>query len=585
MAPDHGGVSSGLKRLRVDGTFRVVVGDPGVEVEVDASRGRLTCRGVADRCRPGGRVRRRLAFAVKRALESDVALEWKLRVGDAPVQLDLGGGRGPLLPARMCLPFVADLVKPPYYRYQRSGVARLLRSRRLLLADDMGLGKTIQVAGAMRALIASGRVRHALVVAPATLIDTWVREMAKWTPEMVVTVGGPRKGGRNLEWEELVDQCHVVVTNYEDLRVGMDLDRPWATDLLVADEAHRLKNRMSRTTQAAHLIEAERIWALSGTPMERDSEDLATVLSLLDRHAFTHEDGKLSPDVLRSRAKRLVLRRQKSDVLSDLPKVVCRHEGLAMGACQEVAYRRAQETRPNENSLVRFSRMRTICDVDPESQQSVKAERIVAIVKDIARAGEKAVVFSYRLGPIERLATLLERSNIGCERLVGAMDMMERRRALERFQQGDAVALLASMRVGSEGLTLVEANHVVLVNRWWNPSLNQQAIDRVVRIGQHRPVTVYMFTVVGTVEEDLDRLLERKTGLFDQLVGELTTGGEALDQFLAESGRRRGKRTVYRPGSASLSNPVVYLKASDLDSKETNNPRPWMVAPSDALRA
>ena len=139
------------------------------------------------------------------------------------------------------------------------------------------------------------------------------------------------------------------------------------------------------------------------------------------------------------------------------------------------------------NSLTVFSRLREICDYDPDTGDSVKIDRIGEILRAVQQGGEKAIVFSYLLEPLRRLRVLLQEIRLPCELLVGAMDDEERRDAIYRFKTGPPVALLASMRIASEGLTLVEANHVILVNRWWNPSLNQQALDRVVRIGQTPP--------------------------------------------------------------------------------------------------
>ena len=467
-------------------------------------------------------------------MAADAAIPWQLHRGEGCVRLNLHGSGRSSLASRMCRPHLASFKPLPLYEFQRAGVARLLRSRRLMLADDMGLGKTIQVAGAMRSLLACGRIRNALVVSPATLLQNWLQELRKWTPELVVILGGPNRQVRNRGWQELMDHCHVIVTSYEDIRDGMDSRNAWKVDLLVVDEAHRLKNWNSKTTKGARLVQAQWIWALTGTPLERDSEDLANLLAFLDRDAFTSGDASLPVGVLRSRAGRFVLRREKSEVLKELPTVVPKHEYLVMGEMQAMAYRRASSSRPDENPLAKFTRLRTICDYDPKTGESSKVDRIVTIVREVAAAGEKAVVFSYILEPLWLIESCLSLCGITSERLVGSMDSTERRDAIDRFRHGKSDVLLASMRIGSEGLTLVEANHAVFVNRWWNPSLNEQAKDRVVRIGQHRTVFVYTFTSTNTIEEDLDRILARKSELFDKLVRQLSVGGSDLQQCLDE---------------------------------------------------
>ncbi|MDE0395214.1 MAG: DEAD/DEAH box helicase [Gammaproteobacteria bacterium] len=424
----------------------------------------------------------------------------------------------------------------PLYPFQRRGVARLLRSRRLLFADDMGLGKTIQTIAAIRLLLASGRIRNALVVAPATLIPNWLGEFKKWTPEIVVTRGGPARQDRNREWGQLMDQCHVVVTNYEDIRGSIVAGERLRLDLLVLDEAHRLKNWDSLATRAMRRIESGWKWALTGTPLERASEDFANLLAFLDQDAFTKADAGLPHAVLRSRASRFVLRRQKSEVMTQLPSVVRRHERIGMHGIQASAYRRAIASQSDDNPLADFNRLRTICDYDPQSGESAKINRVIEILSQVREAGEKAVVFSYLIEPLQLIRRRLHTMAVKHEVLVGTMEADEREASINSFKTGEATALLASMRVASEGLTLVEANHVLFVNRWWNPSLNQQATDRVVRIGQVRTVFVYSFTVEDTLEEELDRILESKEQLFDDLIGHLGRSSQRLSELLSHHG-------------------------------------------------
>ena len=527
-----------MTTLRFFGSTEAIVAGVRVAINVDRASGYLHVRPTAQRVgQPRGTKARRLRLAARRALRADAALEWQLSQGGFRLNLGLvreGAGR---LAARMCLPHLAVPRPLPLYPFQRIGVARLLRSRHLLFADDMGLGKTIQAAAAIRALIASGRIRCALVVAPATLVPNWIGELKKWTPELVVARGSPARQVRNRDWGLLTDQCHVVVTNYEDIRGSIVSGNSPLLDLLILDEAHRLKNWHSLTSRATRRIVAGITWALTGTPLERDSEDFANLLAFLDRDAFTGADAGLPHAVLRSRAARFVLRRQKTDVMKELPAVMRRHEHLAMHGNQAVAYRRALASQHNSASLADFNRLRTICDYDPDSGESGKIERIVEIVRQVHDAGEKAVVFSYLIEPLRLIRARLRAVAVGCELLVGSMDSAERETAIGRFKQGDAVVLLASMRVASEGLTLVEANHVVFVNRWWNPSLNQQATDRAVRIGQQRTVFVYSFTVEGTIEEDLDRILESKEQLFEDLIGRLGRSRKKVTEVLSRSHR------------------------------------------------
>jgi non-specific serine/threonine protein kinase len=172
--------------------------------------------------------------------------------------------------------------------------------------------------------------------------------------------------------------------------------------------------------------------------------------------------------------------------------------------------------------LALFNELRALCDLEVKSCSSAKLDRILEVLGDIEEAGEKAVVFSYLLAPLHELSRRLKRDGKGHAVLVGDMVASERDKAVARFKQDrQCNALLASSKVASEGLTLVEANHVIFVNRWWNPSANAQARDRVVRIGQKKTVWVWTFVCRNTIETRLGEILSAKEKTFDDLVEEI----------------------------------------------------------------
>ena len=463
------------------------------------------------------------------------------------LQLGIGGLIRPLL------------LDPPrletLYPFQRRGVEWLLGRRGGILADDMGLGKTVQTITAMRLLFNRAAARTALVVCPKGLIATWEREFARWAPELGVAVVTPPTSIREDAWKSLVGRRHVLLTNYEQLRDPPDILKRAAADLMVADEAHRLRKRSAQVTSGSFRLEPERFWALTGTPLERNLEDLTTLLSLVAPKRFAPTDAaKLHPSSLRSRARPYILRRRKQEVLEDLPPVLDTTESLDLSRLQERAYRSAAKRHyqggRKEEELALLTRLQTICDMDPESHESSKLERIVDLLERIRQRREKAVVFSYRIDPLRELQhRIVERwGPESAPLLLGEMDGEERERAVAHFRSDErALALLASTRVGGEGLTLVEANHVFLFNQWWNPSANDQARDRVVRIGQQRKVRVYRFCCRGTIEEALEQILESKRGLFNDAVERLAQGESTpwrqilreveIDRLLSKSGR------------------------------------------------
>ena len=406
----------------------------------------------------------------------------------------------------------------------------------------MGLGKTVQVIAAMRILFNRACVRTAVVMCPKSLIGTWERECARWAPELGLAVLVPPALIREEAWNALAGRRHVLLTNYEQFRRLPEVLQRTPPDLVIADEAHRLRNYGAQVTYGCFQLRPKRFWALTGTPLERDAEDLATLLSLVAPKSFAPGDGKaLHRTSLTARARPYVLRRRKADVLDDLPDVLDTTETLELTPAQARAQRAAMERHRLQDTpgdtLALLTRLLGLCDIDPVSKESSKLDRILYLLAGVREQGEKAVVFSHRLEPLEELNRRITAywGTEAVELLVGDMDREARERTVLRFRTDERCrALLASSRVGSEGLTLVEANHVFLANQWWNPSANAQARDRVVRIGQRRKVRVYRFCCTGTIEEGLERILKSKRELVENVMERLASGDESAWKAIVE---------------------------------------------------
>lgn len=430
------------------------------------------------------------------------------------------------------------------YPFQVKGVEWLLSRKHGVLADDMGLGKTIQVISAIRVLFHQASLRSVLIMSPKGLIANWEHEFRRWSPELGVAVITPNASLREPAWEALVERRHVLITNYEQIREPPPILRERVPDLIVADEAHRLRNRDSQVTFGSFQLKPDRFWALTGTPLERDIKDFATILSVVAPTKFSFTDSNLHPTSLRSRARPYLLRRRKLDVLSQLPRVIETEETLELTEAQQEQYSSSivqyRKNAKRGDELALLTRLLSICDFESRSRQSCKIDRILDLLQRIHQVGEKAVVFSHRLHALRQLHHRIDQlfGSGRCVVLTGEMDALERERAVSKFRSDDSViALLASSRVGGEGLTLVEANHVLFVNLWWNPSANQQARDRVVRIGQQRIVQVYRFFCRGTVEESLKQILEVKKSLFVDTIEKLAEGELGVcKRVLAEVG-------------------------------------------------
>lgn len=439
-------------------------------------------------------------------------------------------------------PLVEDLIapllfestsKPSLRPFQEYGVQWLLDRRARILADDMGLGKTAQALRALEELVETGTVRSAIVVCPKSLLANWEAECKRWVPGLTVVSVVPTKDEANEVWSAVLGRSHVIITSYEQLRLPA---RPLASarlELVIADEAHRLRRSQAKLVKSFRRLQTQRMWALTGTPIERHEADLATLMSLLEPTRFSARLGAIEFAELRAQARPYLLRRLKQDVLQELPAVIDTKEIIELSDRQQRAYglvRSKPLARDAGDVLQRFGRLRSICDVDPDSDSSSKLDRIVEILQTVRDAKEKAVVFSYLLGPLEVLSKRLVGEDLGAVTLTGLSTTDERQRLLRRFKSDESiVVLLCSSRVGGEGLTLTEANHVIFVNEWWNPSANAQARDRVVRLGQDRVVHVHRFRCKGTIEECLEQILRRKREAFANVVDALVSGATLAD--------------------------------------------------------
>ncbi|MDP7274717.1 MAG: DEAD/DEAH box helicase [Planctomycetaceae bacterium] len=422
-----------------------------------------------------------------------------------------------------------ELVMPfEPFPFQYEGIAWLFSHSAALLADEMGLGKTMQAISAIRLLLRAGHIRSVLLVCPKPLITNWQRELAMWAEELpVLPIEGPASR-RQMLWQ--VPQAPIKIANYELLvrdfeMIGED-DFP-AFDLVVLDEAQRIKNRGSRTSQTARALKSQRSWALTGTPMENRPDEFVTLLEFL---RATPDKSALDIGQLNRLAREYVLRRTKDRVLKDLPPRLDRDEYLQLNPAQEAAYRTAErdgvvqlnelgESITIQHVFELVLRLKQIANFDPLTGQSCKLDRLSAEMEEIASSGGKAILFSQWTKCLDWLARQLEH----LQPLVfhGGVASAQRDATLHRFEHDpDAHLILMSYGVGAVGLNLQFAGYVFLFDRWWNPAVEDQAINRAHRIGQQNPVLVTKFICRDTIEERIDRVLKQKRDLFNLVLGD-----------------------------------------------------------------
>ena len=420
--------------------------------------------------------------------------------------------------------------------FQRDGVRALVGTERLLLADDMGLGKTLQAIAALRVLFRRREVGSALVVAPASILDQWRQELQKWAPDLRAMVIRGSPADRAWQWAA---QVHVAIVGYETLRSDFS-ESPYSPlgkktwDVLVADEAQRIKNR-NPTSRAVNGIKRRRSWALTGTPLENNEEELASIIDFVD-HSESLPQARHSPGLkLRERHRELQLRRKKADVLQDLPPKLTQKLGISLLPKQRRSYDRAEregivhlrrlgaDVRV-QHVLELISRLKQICNADPETGESGKFEDILQRIETLSRQGNRAIVFSQYTSAefgVKAVVSLLRDFNPLW--FTGELTSEERRETIRRFRANNShQVLVVSLRAGGVGLNLQEASYVIHLDRWWNPAVERQAEDRSHRYGQTSPVHVFKYSCIGTIEERIDQILEQKQELFDELVDDVS---------------------------------------------------------------
>lgn len=414
------------------------------------------------------------------------------------------------------------------FAYQYEGIAWLFASQAALLADEMGLGKTMQTITAIRLLLRSGQAKRIVLICPKPLIPNWQREFKTWAEELpVVTVEG-NGARRRMLWT--MPGIPVLLANYElmarDIAEIPDEEQP-RFDLLVLDEAQRIKNRDSRTAEVARSILRRRSWALTGTPIENRPEELGALFEFMEV-----VPKAASPDLrqLSKLAKKYILRRTKDLVMKDMPPRIDRDADLELTDAQELAYRTAEKegvVQLNElgdsitvqHVFELVLRLKQITNYDPLTGESAKLERLMADMEEIGASGGKAILFSQWTKTIDWLEPHLKEFNPLIYH--GGVPTKQREPILAKFKSDpNAHILLMSYGTGAVGLNLQFAGYVFLYDRWWNPAIEDQAINRAHRIGVKNPVIVTRFICKNTIEERIDRVLREKRELFQAILGE-----------------------------------------------------------------
>ncbi len=435
--------------------------------------------------------------------------------------------------------------------YQRRGLAWLELLGRLgfggCLADDMGLGKTVQI---LALLVGNYQRRRApsLVVAPSSVVFNWVVEAERFTPSLrVVAHTGPTRA----PLEQTLAQADVIVTSYALLRIEAPAFAAAEFDYVILDEAQAIKNQETETAKVARTLTARSRLTVTGTPIENHLGELASQLEFLNpgmlgsspRLASALLSGSADVEslaLIQRAVKPFLLRRTKREVARELPERIeqnvfielrrrerRRYDELLQHYRQRIDRQVASVglARSTSQVLEALLRLRQaachpgLLDARHSAERSAKLDRAVEEITRIALLGERCLVFSQFTTFLALLRQRLDDKGIGYEYLDGRS--RGRRQIVERFQRDDGPPVfLISLLAGGVGLNLTAAEHVLLLDPWWNPAVEAQAIDRTHRIGQTRTVLAYRFIARGTVEEKVLALQEKKRALAEAILGQ-----------------------------------------------------------------
>ncbi len=458
--------------------------------------------------------------------------------------------------------------------YQREGLTRLATwwEHRLggILADDMGLGKTLQVLALLLHAREGGERRPFLVVAPTSVLPTWREEAARFAPGLRIHLHEQTAAKSGVGPTDA--EADIVITSYGLLRHDEALFAAVDWAIVVLDEAQFVKNPATRQHRAVQSLRADMTLAVTGTPLENSLSELWAILSLTcpglfpsprrfrEEYVKPIEQGKVPENEegapyrerrlarLRSRIRPFVLRRTKEAVAPELPPRQEQTLHIELSAAHRAIYDRVlQRERQKVLQLLpeldkhRFIVFRSLTllrllalspglvDADEPGARPVRSSKLEALrerLGEVAAEGHRALVFSQFTSYLDLVRADLDAHGIAYEYLDGST----RRRGdvVRAFRVGEAPVFLISLKAGGFGLTLTEADYVFLLDPWWNPAAEAQAIDRTHRIGQTRPVSVYRLIAAGTIEEKVLALQERKARLFQSVLGDDDALAKAL---------------------------------------------------------
>lgn len=468
-------------------------------------------------------------------------------------------------------PRLAKLLKAPLYPYQAAGALFAVRAGRALIGDEMGLGKTIQAIAAIEILARHFGVSRVLVVCPTSLKYQWQSEIARFSGRVARVM----VGGRAQRQNDFAADDFCKITNYEKLKPDLDLIGAWAPELVIVDEAQRIKNWNTIAARALKRIDSPYAVVLTGTPLENKLEELISIVQFVDQyrlgptwkllheHQLKDEGGRVTGytglEKIGQTLAPVMLRRRKSEVLTQLPSRTDQNLLVPMTEMQMLHHqenadvvaqivRRWRRTKflsdkDQRRLTCALQNMRMSCNstylLDQQTDHGVKADELAALLDGLfVQPDAKAVVFSQWTRTHEIVIRRLKARGVGYVSFHGGVASEKRPALVERFRDDPDCRVFLSTDAGATGLNLQHASTVVNMDLPWNPALLEQRIARIHRMGQKRPVQIVNFVSKGSIEEGMLSVLAFKrslsAGILDGGSGEISLGGSRLSRFMKE---------------------------------------------------
>lgn len=466
----------------------------------------------------------------------------------------------------------AGLIKTVLYPYQKKGILFAARSGRCLIADDMGLGKTIQAIGACELLKKLLGISGILIVCPTSLKYQWKAEIEKFTDSSVIVVeGNPLARRKQYQQNEF-----YKIVSYNAVMNDADAIKKAAIDLVILDEAQRIKNWKTKTAQQVKKIDTPYAFVLTGTPLENKLEELYSIVQFIDLfrlgplykfltdHQIVDDNNKVigykELNKIGELLSDIVIRRRKKDVLTQLPGRTDKNLFVPMTQQQADIHEEYQtavsrlvnkwkrigflDEKDRQRLLICLNCMRMVCDstyiLDQETRFDTKITEVMAILDDVLETdSEKVVIFSQWERMTRLVANELETKKIGFEYLHGGIPSKKRKDLIKNFHEIPAQRVFLSTDAGGVGLNLQCASLLINMDIPWNPAVLEQRIGRIHRLGQKRNVQIINLIASETIEHRMLDTLKFKSSLFG---GVLDNGEDQI--FMGESKFKRFMQSI-----------------------------------------